>query len=65
MVSIDIQDNTFIDQYVFPKENQFVYFENLNYIHSILIDKRDLSFKILEQDQKEINKNLYYTYDCY
>ena len=48
LISIEVQDRSFIDSAVFPKDNQYVYFENLSYMHSIVIDKRDLSFQIID-----------------
>jgi hypothetical protein len=38
-------DRSFIDLAAFPKEGSYIYFENLNYVQSLLLDKKNLSFK--------------------
>ena len=35
VIVIDVMDRSFIDPITFPKEGSYLYFENVNFIHSI------------------------------
>lgn len=48
LIMIDVQDRSFIDSASFPKENSFVYFQNLAYTNTMEINKKDLSFVMHE-----------------
>ena len=63
-VVLDILDRTFIDSAVFPKEGSFIVFENLQYLQSVSIDQRDLSFTVFT-NPSENNQTEFFCYDLY
>ena len=66
LIMIDVQDRSFIDSASFPKENSFVYFQNLTYTNTMEINKKDLSFVMHEEPVKpnEVNQK-HFIYDTY
>tara|TARA_B110000285_G_C14815349_1_gene463911 strand:- start:55 stop:435 length:381 start_codon:yes stop_codon:yes gene_type:complete len=63
VVVIDVMDRSFIDPVTFPKEGSYLYFENINFIHSIQLDQKDLSFEIFENPKHLTEKERHISYD--
>jgi hypothetical protein len=47
LVCIEIFDKQFISGKAFPKEKSYIFFDNLNYIQSVLVRKKD-SFELFQ-----------------
>ena len=58
-------DRSFIDPATFPKEGSYLFFQNINFIHSIQLYQKDLSFEIFENPKLPTEKDNHIIYDQY